>query len=306
MDTTSKDKEMEKIDIAKEVIRNAKRVVIFTGAGMSADSGIATFRKSSGGFWEGVFGYIALPIFGTPVGWNIMPGISWRNYIHYFYEPIARAKPHLGHELLAKLEKVKSSSSTSNSRRNAISNVGIITMNVDGYHSLAGNTWVAEVHGTVQTNRCSSKNKPCSGQNISCNVEENSNTTVTTTSTPSTPSESNNVKEKTDTLLNLRCPLCNAYPRPNAVLFTENLPQDEWEKATNMVNILEKGDVFIIIGTTGVVYPAAGIPERVIASKTIFTIEINLDPSPISNKVDCYIEGKAKDVLVSLLEELVQ
>lgn len=110
-----------------------------------------------------------------------------------------------------------------------------------------------------------------------------------------------------DALSKLRCPTCNAYPRPNTVFFTETLPDDEWDKAQKMIDILEEGDVFMVIGTTGVVYPAAGIPERVIASGKgkIYTIEINLDPSPISNQVDCFLEGKAKDVLASLLQDIV-
>ena len=116
---------------------------------------------------------------------------------------------------------------------------------------------------------------------------------------------SGTINEKIKELRELKCPSCNAFPRPNAVLFTESLPEAEWRKATTMVKSLEEGDVFLVIGTTGQVYPAASLPEAVIASRKIYVIEINLDSSPISEKVDCYIEGKAKDVLQSLLQDLV-
>ena len=132
---------MQMIDAAM-TIRSAERLVVFTGAGMSADSGIATFRKGGSSLWSGIRGTLALAWFGTPIGWNVMPGWAWAAYLSEFYGPIAKAGPHAGHMALASLEKKFGDKMT------------IVTMNVDGFHTSAGSTTVVEVHGTVNRLKC--------------------------------------------------------------------------------------------------------------------------------------------------------
>jgi NAD-dependent deacetylase len=176
------------LSLAAQTIRSADRLVVFTGAGMSADSGIATFRKGGSSLWSGIRGTIALAWFGTPVGWNAMPGWAWAAYLSEFYGPIARAGPHDGHTALASLEKKFGDKMT------------IVTMNVDGFHTVAGSSNVVEVHGTVNRLRC--KNHGVVGLQPA-SVEE---------------------------MRSYRCPSCGGYVRPDVVLFGESLPQDDWSR----------------------------------------------------------------------------
>jgi NAD-dependent deacetylase len=114
---------------------------------MSAESGIATFR-GDGGLWTGITKYIALPFFGTPVGWNTLTRLTWSVYIKYFYNPIAAAKPNKGHVAIGEMHKLK--------------NVKVVTQNVDGLHQAGGSPEdsVFEVHGTVRKYKCLNNGHP--------------------------------------------------------------------------------------------------------------------------------------------------
>lgn len=91
-----------KVETACAILLRATRIVVFSGAGMSAESGIETFRGSSASVWAS---RIVLALFGTPFGWRWMPGISWRLYNSKFRDAIARAHPNDGHQALAYLER---------------------------------------------------------------------------------------------------------------------------------------------------------------------------------------------------------
>ena len=110
---------------AADIIRSAQRIVIFTGAGMSADSGIATFRKDPNSMWSGLKGTLGLAFFGTPLGWRLMPGLAWRVYLSEFYAPIAAASPHAGFAALARLESERFRAACT-----------VVTMNVDQLHEV--------------------------------------------------------------------------------------------------------------------------------------------------------------------------
>mmetsp|Transcript_4736 Transcript_4736/g.5496 ORF Transcript_4736/g.5496 Transcript_4736/m.5496 type:complete len:276 (+) Transcript_4736:146-973(+) len=249
----------------------AKRVVVFTGAGMSADSGVATFRGQGKGIWNGIVGTLALMYFGTPIGWHWTPSFAWRQYLQKFYKPIAEAEPNYGHHALARLETIM---------RGKISNsedsFSIVTMNVDGYHQRAGSTTVHEVHGTVTRHRCIKNAHP---MNFEVNLSDNK--TVP------------------------RCQVegCFSSARPDCVLFTEPLPDREWRNAYGAFHQLTAGDVVVVVGTSNKVYPAAGLPEfgeRMGAS--VYNIDIEY-----RNGLNNQIIGQASQVLpriVSLVEEL--
>ena len=249
-------------DEAARLIKGARRLVVFTGAGMSADSGISTFRKAgASGLWSGLKGTLGLAFFGTPIGWKLTPGLAWSMYCKEFYGPIADAQPHVGHEALARLEQ----------SRTGQMEMTVITMNVDGFHSRAGNTNCVEVHGTVERIICYEHG-----------------------AFPMPKGPDINPKK-------VRCPTCGARVRPDVVLFTESLPPDEWSRASAAVRSLQQGDVMLVIGTTGGVYPAAGLPERALRAG-VSVIEVNKDPSPISAHVDVYIEGRAAEIIPSLVD----
>lgn len=263
---------MQQLNTAAALLKAATRVAVFTGAGMSADSGISTFRKSPGSLWSGVTGGLLLAAYGTPLGWKLTPGLAWSKYLSWFREPIVRAQPHAGHLALARLE------------RERFPDMATITMNVDGLHQRAGNRNVMELHGTIRRNRC---HDPAHGI-IHQEAPE---------SDAATPMEE---------LKKLRCSICGGTPRPDFVLFMEGLPASEWIRAERALGDLEPGrDVVLVVGTTNAVYPAASLPEHCIR-RGIRTVEINMHRSPISDAVDVYIEGRAIDVLPALVEKLIE
>jgi NAD-dependent deacetylase len=156
---------------------------------------------------------------------------------------------------------------------------------------------VMELHGTIRRNRC---HNPAHGI-IHAEPEPGSG-----------PGDEQQQQEQhfaatpTEELRRLRCPTCGGMPRPDFVLFTEPLPASEWIKAERALGALqpERGDVLLVVGTTGAVYPAASLPERCIR-RGVRTIEINMDRSPISDAVDVFLQGKAAEVLPALVERLM-
>lgn len=200
----------ENIRNATQLIRSANKIVVYTGAGMSKDSGIDVFRGAgNSGFWSGLFGKFALVYGGTPLGWKLTPRYVWSYFITTFLAPIALAKPHAGHLALKSISDLLEK------------DMDVITMNVDGLHQASGfrEGSVCEVHGTLKRFRC-----------ILC-------------ATPIDIPDPMNEKENPPT-----CARCNGYPRPDVTLFTEGLPGDAWSKASSLVTSLDKDDVMLMIG----------------------------------------------------------
>ncbi len=244
---------------AKQRIAEAKRVIVYTGAGMSVDSNIPAFRKK-GGLWSGFFGSFLLPFFGTTFGWKYFPQFCWNKYLTHFLKPILLAEPHEGYKMLSSLEKKKS--------------VVIITTNVDGLHKRAGSSHVIELHGSVMRNICNSVGKPCSKKFIAYQGSS------------------------------YRCPNCGSFPRPDVTLFGETLKERELLECEDVILSMNEDDVFLQIGSSGVVYPSRRISEYIIQETDAFSIEINKHKSPVSDEVDIYLEGTAKKLLQELLEGL--
>lgn len=244
-------------------IRRAKKCIIFSGAGMSADSGIETFRTGNG-FWSGLFGQFSLVYGGTPFGWKWTPVLVWGYFVTLFYEPIVNATPHAGYRALVKLEQNKFND------RNAFH---VITMNVDGLHQASGTSEdkVYEVHGSVKRFRCTKCSEPMTvADPVACK-----NTSM-------------------------RC-TCGGYVRPDVTLFTESLPIAEWGKAQLAVESLRRNDVMIIVGTSSVVYPAASLPQ-IAKQRGAVLIEVNPDETtPLSSIVDIHLRGGAAAVLEELV-----
>lgn len=184
-----------------------KKLVVLTGAGISAESGIATFRDA-GGLWEGY----KVEDVATPEAWHKNPGL-----VLDFYNQRRRkaheVKPNRGHEILAVLEKYF--------------DVTIITQNVDDLHERAGSSRVIHLHGSLFEAR-STKNPAL-------------------------------VYKVKGTELNLgdMCEL-GSQLRPNIVWFGEAVPMIEVA-----ADIASGADVFLVVGTSMVVYPAAGLIDYV-------------------------------------------
>ncbi len=237
------------MDVA-DVVATARHCIVFTGAGISAESGIPTFR-GAGGLWE----RHRPEELATPEAFARDPELVWRWY-RWRQEVVYKAEPNPGHRAISELE--------------AIGVVkAVITQNVDGLHQRAGSRNVVELHGSLWRARC-----------VKCGA-------VYRLDKP--------VEE-----IPPRCPRCGGLLRPDVVWFGEPLPQDAWERA---VELASRSDAVLVVGTSGVVYPAAYIP-RVAKDHGAVVVEVNVEESAVTPIADFFLRGRAGDVLPRLVEEV--
>lgn len=250
------------IEAAARAVAGAHRISAFTGAGMSAESGINTFRDPEVGVWKNRIG---LALFGTPFGWNWMPGWAWSNY-RRFHKPIFEAEPNAGHYALADFASLLPSSP-----------VLIATQNVDSLHQRAGSPVdaVYEVHGSVLRHRCIAK-----GHCIDIPTDQ---------PLPETPP---------------CCPQCGSKARPDAVLFRESLPEEQWRGAVNAMQSLKAGDVLFVIGTSGSVQPAASLPDY--CRRGVVKVELNAEESGHTANMDIFVKGPSAVCLPRILARAKQ
>jgi len=198
-----------------------KNLVVLTGAGMSAESGLSTFR-GSGGLWD----EYSIEDVATPEGWERNPQLV-TDFYNVRRKQLLDVKPNRGHLLLAELEKDY--------------NVQIITQNVDNLHEKAGSSHVLHLHGELTKVRSSGPG---------AEVFE------------LTP-------DKYEVRIGDKCP--KGYQlRPHIVWFGEAVPEIE-----NAMKLTEKADLFLVIGTSLNVYPAAGLLNYVPAGVPVFLIDPN-------------------------------
>jgi NAD-dependent deacetylase len=242
----------EALDRAASVLRLARKVAVLTGAGVSAESGLATFRGPDG-LWEGQ----RVEDVATPRAFERDPVLVWRFY-HMRRANLAAAAPNPGHHALAALE-----------RHYGPDNFTLITQNVDGLHRAAGSQSVLEIHGTLRRVRCTG-----------CGAAEERGALPL----PELP----------------RCRACDALLRPDVVWFEEMLPQDVWAEACHAAGYC---DCFLVIGTSAIVYPAAGLTSLARANGAE-VIEINLTRTAASREADVVLLGPSGSILPQLLERL--
>ena len=237
-----------KIQNALKIIRKAKHVTAFTGAGISVESGIPPYRGKNG-----IWNKYDPKLFDFNF-FKTNPKASWELLREIYFGVIGKAKPNPAHFALAKMEEqgiIKA----------------IITQNIDNLHQEAGSKVVYEFHGNSKHLICTK----CSSRYKVDDVDI----------TPEIPS----------------CEKCNSLLKPDFVFFGENIPKLAYEKSVEQADL---ADVFIIIGTTGTVIPAAYIPHE--AKKNGATIiEINTDESEYTSKItDIFLQGKASEILNQL------
>jgi NAD-dependent deacetylase len=236
---------------AAKILSGAKRVAVLTGAGISAESGLATFR-GAGGLWEGH----RVEDVATPRAFARNPLLVWRFY-NLRREALAKVAPNPGHHALVALE-----------RRFGADAFAVVTQNVDGLHQQAGSQTVFEIHGTIRHVRCTG-----------CEA---------ITDRGCEPLEA------------LPICACGQLLRPNVVWFEEALPEDVWKQAEDAV---ARCDVFLVIGTSAVVYPAAGLIDLA-RMEGAAVIEVNVEQSQASGRVDVLLLGPSGDVLPQLVSRL--
>jgi NAD-dependent deacetylase len=230
----------------------ARSVVVLTGAGVSAESGVPTFREPGKGLWAK---YDPLRL-ATPEAFNADPELVSRWY-DMRRQAIAACRPNPGHEALAQIEA-------------AVLERGdrftLITQNIDRLHHAAGSRRVVELHGTLWRLRC-----------VECNAE----TDNWATPLPDIPP---------------RCE-CGGLQRPGVVWFGETLPEQAVETAHEAI---EDCDLFLTIGTSAVVYPAAGL-IHVAKHHGAPVAEFNLGETPVSSSVDWIVRAPSGVALPALL-----
>jgi NAD-dependent deacetylase len=235
------------IEQAKAMLAEASSVAVLTGAGISAESGIPTFRGS-----EGLWKNFKPEELATPEAFTKNPRLVWEWY-DFRRQAIAKAQPNAAHHALARLEIAKP-------------RFTLITQNVDGLHDLAGTGKILKLHGDIWRLRC----------------------TVCGANFP-----------------NRRVPLpripphcaCGGLARPGVVWFGEPLPEGMMKEAEHAA---AGAQVLLVIGTSAVVYPAAGLVPYARQSGARI-VEVNTAPTEVSALVDLCLQGPAGEILPQIV-----
>lgn len=234
-------------------LTSAKSVAVLTGAGISAESGVPTFRGENG-LWK-KYRPEELANFNAFIK---NPELVWEWY-RYRKNIIHNVEPNAGHFALATLEE-------------NYTDFFLITQNVDNLHRRAGSKNIYELHGNITRNRCVDCNRYFTDDEL-----------------------------KFEEVTVPRCP-CGGLVRPDVVWFGEMLPERQLQQA---FEASRRCDVFLTVGTSALVHPAASLPVEALQVGA-FVIEINFEPTVISDYVNESIIGKSGEILPQLLEKLAQ
>lgn len=235
-------------------LRDARNVLILTGSGVSAESGVPTFREARSGLWEN-FDPLQL---ATPEAFLTDPALVWRWY-RWRRDLVAAAEPNPGHFAIARLEAL-------------VERLTLITQNVDGLHQRAGSSGVIEYHGNLFATHCFNR---CPGSGA--------------------------VKVATGDVSPPKCATCGGWMRPGVVWFGEAIPPAALAAADEAARSC---DVFLSVGTSSLVWPAAGLGALAMQSGATI-IEINLDATPLSEQSHFVLQGKSGELLPELVNSII-
>jgi len=241
---------MTDIERAVELLTPVRKLVVTTGAGMSKESGIPTFRDAPSALWAN---YNPEDL-ATPEGFRRDPALVWNWYVER-RKMIGEAAPHPGHFAVAELEPM-------------FGEFLVVTQNIDDLHRKAGSKNIVEVHGNIFRYKCFDNDHP---------VEK----------LPAT-------KEVPP-----RCH-CGSMIRPDVVWFGEMLAQEDLDRAFAALSACE---AVLVVGTSGIVYPAAGFPH---AAKNLgaTVVEVNPEETPITAVADVFVKAQAGEALPLLVARL--
>lgn len=238
------------LETVRSWVREARRIAVLTGAGMSAESGVPTFRDAQTGLWA----HFNPQELATEAAFRAHPQRVWDWYV-YRREMIAAVKPNAGHRALAAFAQQHPGRLT------------LITQNVDGLHQLAGNTDALALHGNIAEDRWLDAPRAC------C---------------------------RADSLQHghpPRCPVCGNLRRPAVVWFGEHLPAQVLEDAERAAR---ECDLMLVVGTSGEVYPAAGLAFTAHQSGARVVI-VNPEPTPLDAVAEHRLSAPAAVCLPALL-----
>ncbi|MFZ1291095.1 MAG: NAD-dependent deacylase [Melioribacteraceae bacterium] len=233
-----------------EKLKKADSLLFFTGAGISAESGISTFRGK-----DGLWNKLKPEELANFNAFMKNPDMVWEWY-QYRRKIVEESQPNKGHLAIAELQNFYE--------------VFVATQNVDNLHAKAGSNNIEELHGSIVRNFC-----------IDCKTFYEHQDFMFDNKVP-------------------RCPKCNGMIRPDVVWFGENLRGNAFP---NSEKNAKKCDICFIVGTTGIVYPAAYIPFTA-KEYGAYLVEINIEPTEMTYNVDYSIMGKAGEILPEILELL--
>ncbi len=233
-------------------LQRARHWLVLSGSGVSAESGVPTFRDAQTGLWA----KYSPEELATPQAFARDPRLVWEWY-QWRRDLVAAAHPSPGHRALAELEYM-------------VPELTLITQNVDGLHQRAGSRKVVEFHGNIHKTLCSHCDR----------IAE-------------TPLESANRPP--------RCRFCSGLLRPGVVWFGETIPPAALQAA---LTAAARADLFISVGTSSLVYPAAGL-ARMALDNGATVVEINPNQTPLTPQAHFHLAGPAGRWLPALATELV-
>lgn len=239
------------LSTAARLVARSRRLVVFTGAGVSKESGIATFREPETGLWAQ---YDPMEL-ATPEAYLRNPTFVWSWYEHRF-GITAEAEPNPGHYAIVELESL-------------LPEVVVVTQNIDGLHQRAGSSEVVELHGTMRSFKC------VHGRHCGYSWDDFGD----------------------QELKPPRCPQCGDPLRPEVVWFGEMLPPDAIDRAQR---VCSSCDAMLVVGTSGVVYPAAAMP-MIAKESGAKVIDVNPERDALAQRCDLFLKGPGGEVLPRLV-----
>ncbi|MCD4675029.1 MAG: NAD-dependent protein deacylase [Desulfobacula sp.] len=247
----------EKITLVAKKIKASKQLIVFTGAGISTESGIPDYR-SQGGIWDKF----------SPVYFDEFMS-SKESRIRYWEQrldmekSLSVSKPNAGHKSLAKLHELGFLKT-------------LITQNIDGLHEESGipKEKIIELHGNTRRVRCMSCKKLISWEEAQAMIDAGDKAPECS---------------------------CSGFFKPDTISFGQAMPVEETQRAAMLSS---KSDVFIVVGSTLLVQPAALMPEYA-KNAGAFLVIINLSDTPYDKVCDVLIRGKAGDVLKKIVAQVI-
>ncbi|KAH0546819.1 NAD-dependent protein deacylase sirtuin-5, mitochondrial-like [Cotesia glomerata] len=259
----------------KDTLVNAKNILILTGSGISAESGVPTFR-GAGGFWR----TYQVTYLATPRAFRDNPSLVWEFY-EYRRVLATKVQPNKAHDAIANFEKKLTSQGKQ---------VTVVTQNVDGLHQRAGTKNIVELHGSLFKTQCTE----CG------NVEVNNTVPICPALARASLPEPDDMASDipVEDLPHCQKNGCTGLLRPFIVWFGENLDEDLLNKTEAAV---ESCDVCLIIGTSSLIYPAAMFAPRV-AERGITVAEFNLEETAATKSFQYHFQGPCTVTVTEALD----
>ena len=251
--------EEKQLDQALSVVRGARSIEVFTGAGMSAESGLETYRDEETGVWS----HVDPQAMASIDAWHRDPDPMWAWY-RWRAGRAAAAHPNAGHRAIAYW-----------AGSDLVEHLHVTTQNIDDLHERSGSTDVTHLHGSLFAYRCTA-----------CGT--------------SWPDDRDSPAAAVARMRPPACPVCAAPIRPGVVWFGEALPVQDWDIAEQR---MAEADLVLIVGTSGVVQPAASLPYGAYR-RGIPILEISPQPTELSRLATFTWRATAAQALPELMKGL--